>query len=122
MSQTHILAASNVIWVINATTGEKLKSFKLHTGPVTSLMVIPKPPGLSNLAQTSITPLKRTKENEPSVVQFSISHRPRSEEPPTAAEPQEVRETRIREEISESESRLRELNASIYKMWVEHWI
>ena len=52
--------------------------------------MIPKPQGLNNIAQGTIIPLRQTKETEPSVVQFKISHRPKPEESTTAADPLEI--------------------------------
>jgi hypothetical protein len=114
LSEQYLIVSAQKVYVMSPVTGQKLKTFVLHTSEVFCLLCIPRPSDFATgaLGHHSTKPLKKVVESEPNVVSFSFV---RAEEEKTN-DPQVV----LMPSNSEELEKLRQANSILYRLWVEH--
>lgn len=112
----HLLVAADSVYLLSTNSGERLKSFKMHKGPVTCLLLIDRPAGLTSIEDNRdpFNPLERT-------VDPALRHTLLLRGRRTATDPVKDEEPKA-ETASKAAERLRQLNQWMYSAWTSTWL
>ena len=112
----HLLVAADCVYLLATESGERLKSFKMHKGPVACLLLIDRPAALTSIEDNRdpFNPLERT-------VNAAFRHPLLLKGRIPAPDPVQALEDKT-ETPSNTSERLLKLNQWMYSAWTATWL